>query len=238
VPRPAGHPLGERVGLFLLIVRTFLLMVRAFLLMVRTFLGPLGFVLGPIGFPLRLVSFPHGGGNFPVSSRLRFQVTIFPGLVGLVTGFSDPVLGLLSPVACIVRALPGLIGTLLDVVGPFLGRVGTLQGSVGRFLSQLRCVHGFELLDRHALGGRPFRVVLLVPVLLARGLLGRNLLAWGLLARDMRRRNWLAGQHGVPGDAVGLAGLGHALADGGFQGFVLGHDHVFPASRPASARQG
>src|SRR6266516_1617047 len=42
----------------------------------------------------------------------------------------------------------------------------------------------------------------------------------------------------VPGNAVRLAGLCHALPGGRFQGLVLSHDHFFLASPPASARRG
>ena len=42
----------------------------------------------------------------------------------------------------------------------------------------------------------------------------------------------------VPGNAVRLAGLCHALPGGRLPGLVLSHDHFFLASLPASARRG
>ncbi len=43
--------------------------------------------------------------------------------------------------------------------------------------------------------------------------------------------------NGPAGNAVGLAGIGHALTNDGFHCLIASHDHLFPASLPASARQ-
>jgi hypothetical protein len=130
-------------------------------------------------------------------------------LLGSGAGFVGPAQ---SPVDLLVAA------PLLGQFGRFLGQVGGLLSAVGGLC--------------RAFGLDP-------------GLLGQAAslpgLVWGLLwgtrlsgsrvpghALGRARRGGVLVFYGAAGDAIGLAGRGHALAGCDLASLVLSHDHFFP----------
>ena len=252
LPSPAGFPLGPfpgrpvtvvpgivghlpglvriaagLVGPFLRLVGLFLGLVGAFLGLVGAFLGLVGAFLGP---------FPRLAGPFlhlfpPPFLRLAGR------LAGLELRHGDALAGrtvrvvLLFP-SPVGRRFPGPVGRRSEGVGAALVKIVCNQLGEGssRVWGALAGTLDDEPRARLVIGARPGLPVDLqlervrepVPHNDLPGLAG----------------NRLAGLNRPPGDAVRLAGLSHALAGGGLLGLVLSHDHLFPASRPASARLG
>ena len=176
-------------------------------------LGQVGLFLGQVGLFLGQVGFLPG----PVGPALR--------LLGRGPGLGGPQLRLLllllvGPAAGDGGGFGGHIGAVVRHHGRLVRLLGPLPGPFGPLLSVLGQFP------------RPVRVLLRAQPALARGCpipgdTGRGGFVLGVLALDR-----------VPGHAVWLAGLGHALAGSDLPRLVLSHDHFFPAGRPASARHG
>src|SRR5690242_21788753 len=160
-----------------------------------------------------------------------------------------------QPLLILVGPVLRQIGGLLRELGPLLGLRRGLLGLLSPFpcplggLSQLAGPPTRLEGDPQHLQIRrgDARLLRLAEVLLLRGLAG--VLGRGLAEEPLRRgfaRAWALARAWVlgpgpgcpPGHAVGLAGLGHALTGGGLLRLVSGHDHLLPATLPASARLG
>lgn len=171
-----------------------------------------------IGSPFRLV----GG----ILCFVGLLARLLGGLLHPVGAFlRQPLLVVVGP---LLRQLSSLLGQPSALLGPdgcffcLLGQLPSLLGSFPQLVRlSLRPEAGAQRLD---LRRRDSRLLGLADIPLLRSL-PRAWIAWPGLGR-------------LPGHAVRLTRLRHALARGSLLGLVTGHGHVFPASLPAPARLG
>jgi NAD(P)-dependent dehydrogenase (short-subunit alcohol dehydrogenase family) len=193
-------------GQFLVVrVHHLLGLVGQFFRLVGGFLGRVGLPFGLLGAAAGLI----GG---------------LPGLAGALPGLG-PVLGF-GPVAGQVGDLLGHVGGLFRHVGGLVGVLGSFPGSFGSFAGLVGQAVGLV----GALLGQPGVPLAVAFLALVLGVHLGALLAVvlgvlrGVFLAVLFAGRVLVADH-VPGHAVGLAGLGHAVADGGLTGLVLSHDH-------------
>jgi hypothetical protein len=214
-PMPAVLVVTGLVGEFFCLAGRFLGGVGGFLRRVSCFLGRVGLPFGQFGSPASL--FGHSPGLVgPLQGPVRLQV-VRP-LLGPLGGFLGQIGGLFRRGGGLLRAfgaVAGLLGAVARLVGQAPGLVGRLLG-VELGVVKLSVVEpGFAEI------GLPGRAD--GPVVTMR-------------ARVVRGGTVVLLVDGAPGHAIGLAGLGHALAGSGLPGLVLSHDHFFPTGLPASGR--
>lgn len=189
-------------GQFLGFVSSFLRPVGGFFRPVGVLLGSFGPGAGLFGGGASVVGPPHGLAD-------RLLVAPFVGQFGR---FLDQVSGFLGPIGGLGRAfgsLPRLLGQIPRILGDLPGPVRLLAGQgPGRGLGS-----GLFSLDAvRVLGCGVVRV-------LSRGVIPLIADVFGRVALVLHR---------VPGHAVGLTSLGHALAGGSLASLVLSHDCFFP----------
>jgi hypothetical protein len=211
-PGRAGRPrrVGRAVVPAVVVVRLIGELAGQFLGLVGGFLRLVGGLLGLVGLLL--------GALGAVASLLGGGA----GLVGPPLGLGDGLL--VAPFAGQFGRFLGQVGGLLRPISRLLGTVGALArllGQVTRVLGQPTSLVGVLL--GAGLGLAVTRVIghAGVPVLVVEVFSGVVLVL-----------------HRMPGHAVGLARLSHALAGGDLPGLVLSHDRSSLARRPASARHG
>jgi hypothetical protein len=201
------------------------------------YLSGVGGLLGEVGGFLRRLDLPLG--------RFGSATSAFSGGPGLVGPPQGPVdLRCVRPLLRHIGGFLGQIGRIFRRVGGFIQSFGALAGPLG---AAARLVGQAPGLVGRLLGVEPSvvevgvaepRVVQLRVVETGSsggiggigGIGGPAHVVYGgivVLFLD-----------GAPGHAIGLAGLGHALAGSGLPGLVLSHDHFFLTGRPASARHG
>jgi len=182
------------------------------------FLGLVGGFLGLVGGFLGLV-----GGLFGLLGLLLGSFGAAASLLGDDAGLVGPQLGLGD--GLLVAPLVGQFGRFLGQIGGFLRPVGGFLrpvGALARLLGQVTRVLGqptglVSLLLGAGLGlavARGFGCIIDragVPVHVVEVFSGVVLVL-----------------HRMPGHAVRLAGLSHALAGGDLPGLVLSHDRFFP----------
>jgi hypothetical protein len=215
------------VGEFFCLAGRLLGGVSGFLRRVGCFLGRVGLPFGELGPPASL--FGHGSGLVgPLQGSVGLQV-VRP-LLGPLGGFLGQIGGLFGRAGGLFRAF----GALSCPLGAVARLVGQAPGLVGR-------LPGIEL-GVVEIGVVEIGVVEIGVVEIGVVEIGFSGRAGGLVviveARLVHGGTVVLLLDGAPGHAIGLAGLGHALAGSGLPGLVLSHDHFFPTGLPAPARHG
>jgi hypothetical protein len=200
------------------------------------YLSSVGGLLGSVGGFLRRLDLPLG--------RFGSATSVFGGGPGLICPPQGPVdLRFVRPLLRHLGGFLGQIGGLFRRVGGLFQSFGALPGPFG---AVARLVGEAPGLIGRLLG---IELSVVEPGVVEIGVVEIGVIGIGFPGRSggrlvtVRARVVHGGTvvlflDGAPGHAIGLAGLGHALAGSGLPGPVLSHDHFFPTGLPASARHG